>query len=263
MAARIVFNPFVLSLVGLGVFGAIAYGMGPDSGAAGALALSVLAALMPAAAIFARNWWLYAIQMAVAGPLAFVAAMLLLEFVGAAEKMGPAGMVYLFPMLIFIGGTLASGAVRLILQLIRRAGGGHQDEPFLSRPVKIGLGIAAALLVGWCGLAVGTSFWEARQDEVGRAHAAALPADSLAALTGTTASAGGTAYVQIMNSTSFTLTGATIEAKRAGAEWPGERIAREFGISARPGDWFYVDVALADAEANEIEWRVVEAKGYR
>jgi hypothetical protein len=138
-------DPFVLSALAAAAVGVIALVFRERAGEPGLIPLTLLAAALPVIALFSRNWWVYALQMTAAAFAALALGLVALDYSGAADAMGPAGMAYLLPMLVFMGLTAASGAIRFIVQAVRQARGLRGSAPFVSRDVVRGLLIFGAL----------------------------------------------------------------------------------------------------------------------
>ena len=90
------------------------------AGEAALAPLALLAVALPIRALFARRWAIETLIGAASGFGVFVALVVLLDVVGAAAEMGPAGMAYLLPVLLFVGATLLGGALRGAYRLGRR-----------------------------------------------------------------------------------------------------------------------------------------------
>ncbi|NWG72141.1 MAG: hypothetical protein HXY23_11110 [Parvularculaceae bacterium] len=139
--------PWVLTALFAAVAAAALAVYRDGAGEAVVLPMVGYAAALPILSVLSRDWWAFAAQMSVAFVIAFVGVLIGLEAVGAAEKMGPAGMAYLFPVLLFMLASAVAGAVRLAFMGVRQAGGRRDGRPFISRSAIRNMAIVATAAV--------------------------------------------------------------------------------------------------------------------
>ncbi|MER3553473.1 MAG: hypothetical protein C4331_03745 [Meiothermus sp.] len=79
--------------------------------------LSLFAVVSPVWGVFARPWWLYTLLSVAAATLLFVGSFALLEALesGAIAKLGPGGMVFLVPIVIYAFLTPLCGLIQLFV----------------------------------------------------------------------------------------------------------------------------------------------------
>lgn len=253
--------PIGLSLIGLILIAGLTAVEREDAGESVLLVLVVLAVIGPIVSILADNWWRYAIFLGLAGVGLFLIAIALLEVVGAAERMGPAGIAFLWPMLLFPAAMAVAGVIRFLVQVFRQSRGDRGGAPFLSREVIIGAWIVIAAIVGWTGYSAYRMAQISFEEDLGRARAGPLPVESDDGLSGETAVLGNAGLVQIWNRSDAKWTaieiGYTVD---GGAE---QRFRKELDLVVHPGGSTVFSVPAPNADDGTITWRVTALEGWR
>ena len=251
---------WILSAIGAAVIGVVATQGGGQAGGSVVTILIGMTVLGPLAAIFSVNWWVFVLNLVGAGLALFLFAIFAIELSGAAEVMGPAGIIFMAPMLIFPAALVVSGILRLGVQLIRQLRGDFGTHEFVPRPVAIVLLIGIGALIATGGYWGYAFYMEGQWDREGRERAATLNLAGLEGLAGRVPVVDGRGILQIWNRSRSTWTAIEISYRVDGG--PTQVLEHPLDQSVRPDESAFVFVRAGIDGAQSIDWTVTRVDGY-
>jgi hypothetical protein len=231
-----------------------------DSGPLNLLVLVIFAVVAPLSSIFSENWWRYVLQLVAISILLFFITLAINDVLGVSDKMGPAGMAYLWPMLLLPAGLALSGVVRFGIQAVRQARGQRGGAPFISRSVAAGALIVAGLFVAWTAWTALDVILTVREDERGRERAAPINLEGVEGLSGETSVLGNIALVQVWNRTKATWIALEVTYRVDGG--PELALRKTLDFPVRPSDSALVSIPVKDVEDGTVSWRVTTVVGW-
>ena len=233
---------------------------GDNSGEFNLYVLVSFAVVAPLSSIFSQSWWRYSLQLVLISVLLFLVGVAINDVSGANDKMGPAGLAYLWPMLLFPAFLGLAGVVRFVIQAVRQARGQRSGAPFISRSVVVGALIVSGLFITWTVWTTVDVILTIQEDERGRARAAPLDLEGVEGLSGETGIVGDFALVQVWNRTKATWIELEMTYRVDGG--PERALKKTLDFPVRPTDSALVSLSINDVEEGAVSWQVTTVVGW-